>query len=68
MQLHVRLLQRLAAFFAIAGWTRADDIFPGMRTLAITRNDVIDGQMIRLDTAILACKIIAAKNGAASQR
>ena len=67
-QHHPRLGERLAAFLAIARGARADNILPEVRAAAMTRHHVVNRQVIRLNAAVLANEIVAAKNGAARER
>ncbi len=67
MQDHLRLNQRLAAFAAIAGVARADDIVPSVFAAAVARDNVINRQVITLHAAILAGETIAAKYGTTRQ-
>ncbi len=66
-QNHPRFFQRLASFFAIARGTRTHNIVPRMRAAAMARNHVVNRQVIRLDTAVLAREMIAAKDRAARE-
>ena len=58
-ELHVGFLGRAARFTPITGDTGADDIFPGMLTAAIARNDVVESKVPALLAAVLAGVAVA---------
>ena len=59
---HTGFFGRAIAFFDIAAQTGGDDIVPAVKTAARTRNNVINGQVMTLITAILAGVIVTMKN------
>src|SRR5512143_2042514 len=61
-QLHVGLAQQAMAFASIAGRTGGHQIFPRMRPTGTARDNVVDREVRVLFAAILAAKIITAKD------
>ncbi len=66
-QHHPRFVQSFAAFASIAGRTRADHVIPNVRAAAMSRNNMVDGQVVCLNAAVLTREIVAAKYGAPRQ-
>lgn len=66
-QRHPRFFQRFAAFPSITRRTRAHDVSPNMRAAAMPGDNMIESEVVRLRTAVLASEVVAAKHSAARQ-
>jgi len=61
-QLHVRLLGGPPGFMAVAFYTGADDVFPGVLPSPIARYHVVEGKVAALLSAVLAGVFIAVED------
>lgn len=66
MERHLCLVEHLAALAVIAAPAGADEVVPGVLATAVTRHNVVDGEILAPDPAILAGVIVAEKDLAAS--
>jgi hypothetical protein len=67
MQGHVSVLQPSAPFEVVAGRAGRDHIRPGVHPAQVTRQDVVDGQVVYFPSTVLAGIIVAAENLAPGQ-
>src|SRR5687768_4053410 len=64
---HVGIAEQLAAFPVIANTAGADQVLPGVLTAAMAGHDVVQREVTRLQTAVLARVVIADEDFAAGQ-
>ncbi len=66
-QSHPRFLKRQAAFAVIAGWAGSHNIRPHVGATHVTRQNVVDGEVGGLLSAVLAGIVVAAEDLAAGE-
>src|SRR5690606_31505179 len=58
---HARLLRQQPALAEVAGGTGSDNVLPGRLATHVSRNNVIEGQVV-LRAAVLALEMVAEKD------
>lgn len=66
-ELHSCFSKGLASLAMVATAAGTDDILPGVRTATGTRYDVVDGQIMGTDTAVLAGVVVAEEDLATTE-
>ena len=61
-QLHAGFLRCPAGFTPIAGHTSADDVFPDMLPIPVSRHDMVQSKLAGFFTAILASIVVSPEN------